>query len=327
MRTKLLVLALAAFSACARHGAEVEDPAAARARERLHQRLDEMAARDPWLAHALGRPGDVQVAIRSELASTLVREVVRRYLDRVELDLPLEKQVHQEGKIQVGTLFGKMKAGEWAADVVVHRVRGVLAAAPPQLAVAAENRVSVTLLVSLQKAQGSATVRFKWDGRGVASVVCHDFQVTRHVNGRLLAEEYKLTGSVRLAAGAQAVRAEPVFPNRAFRLKVDLLPASWSEVRAAVEEQDKLLRCGLAIDPDDVLARLSQLLRDGFEIKLPRAVFRSVDLPGSVGGVVSLAGRTVEFTLATEGLEMTPAAIWYSASVRSRTGRGAAPAP
>jgi hypothetical protein len=162
-------------------------------------------------------------------------------------------------------------------------------------------------------------VRFKWDGRGVASVVCHDFQVTRQVNGRLLAEDYTVNGSVRLLAGPQSVRAEPVFPNRAFRLKVDLLPASWSEVRSAVEEQDKLLRCGLAIDPEDVLPRLSQLLREGFELKLPRAVFRAVDLPGSVGGVVSLAGRTVELTLATEGLEVTPAALWYSASVRSRT--------
>jgi hypothetical protein len=327
VRATLLVLALAALAGCARRGAQVEDPAAARARARLHQRLDELAAADPWLAHALARPGDVQVAIRSELATTLVREVVRRYLDRVELDLALEKQVHQEGKVQVGTLFGKMKAGEWAADVVVHRVRGVMSAAPPRLAVAAQDRVSVSLPVSLRKAQGSATVRFTWDGRGVASVVCRDFQVTRHVNGRLLAEEYTLSGSVRLAAGPQSVRAEPVFPNRAFRLKVDLLPASWSEVRAAVDEQDKLLRCGLAIDPKDVLPRLSQLLRDGFEIKLPRAVFRPVDLPGSVGGVVSLAGRTVELTLATEAVEMTPAAIWYSASVRSRTAGGGAPAP
>lgn len=319
MRGALVVLALAAVAGCPRRGSQAVDEAAARERDLLHQRLDELAPRDPTVARALAHPGDVQVAIRSELASTLVREVARRYLDRVELDLPLEKRVHQEGTVHVGTPFGKMKAGDWNADVVVHRVRGVLSAGTPQLAVAAANRITVALPVSLQKAQGAATVSFKWDGRGVASVVCHDFQVTRNVSGRLLAEEYTIAGSVRLIAGPQSVRAEPVFPNRKFRLKVDLLPASWAEVRAAVQEQDKLLRCGLAIDPDEVLPRLSRLLRDGFELHLPRSVFRPVDLPGSVGGAVTLAGRSVELTLATEELEVTKAAVWYSASVRSRT--------
>lgn len=327
MRGALAALALFAVAGCPQHARQATDEAAARESARLHQRLDELVPRDAIVARALSHPGDVQVAIRSELATALVREVARRYLDRVEVDLPLEKQVHQEGTVHVGTPFGKMKAGEWSADVVVHRVRGVLTAGTPELSVAAQNRVRVALPVSLQKAEGAATVSFRWNGRGVASVVCHDFNVTRRVNGRLLAEEYRVAGSVLLAAGPQSVRAEPLFPNRAFRLKVDLLPSSWSEVRAAVEEQDTLLRCGLAIDPDDVLPRLSRLLRDGFELHLPRSVFRPVDLPGSVGGAVSLADRTVELTLATEALEVTPAAVWYSASVRSRAQPSALPAP
>jgi len=97
--------------------------------------------------------------------------------------------------------------------------------------------------------------------------------------------------------------------------------------KGAFASKDQFLRYDGPKVPFVVPEKLSQLLRDGFEVKLPRAVFRPVDLPGSVGGVVSLAGRTVELTLATEAVEMTPEAIWYSASVRSRTTPAVAPAP
>jgi hypothetical protein len=316
--------ALLVMAACAR-GPDPGDAEAARERERLRQRVDELVQRDPAVARALAHGGDVQVALRSELAAAVVREAARRYLDRVELDLPLEKQVRQTGTIEVGTPFGKMKAGEWTADVTVHRVRGVLAARPPALGVTSANHLSVELPVTVQQADGSATVRFRWDARTLASVVCRDFEVSRTIRGRLIGQEYTLSGGVRLAAGPTSVRAEPVFPNRTFRLKVDLLPDSWRQVREALEEQDKLLKCGMAIDPDQVLPRLSGLLLEGFEIRLPRSLFRAVDLPGSVGGTVRLAGRDVELTFASLALEVTPEALWYSVSVSSRTrGEGAA---
>ncbi|HET8646449.1 MAG TPA: hypothetical protein VFO85_13225, partial [Vicinamibacteria bacterium] len=127
MRPPLLV-ALATLAACAQAPEPAESEAARKERARLHARLGELLPRDPTVARALARPGHVQVAIRSQLATAVVREVTRRYLDRVELDLALDKSVRESGSMDVGTPFGKMKAGDWSATVVVHRVRGVLAA-------------------------------------------------------------------------------------------------------------------------------------------------------------------------------------------------------
>ncbi len=178
--------------------------------------------------------------------------------------------------------------------------------------------------MALRKAAGSATVRFQWDARRLASVVCRDFEVKRTIRGRVLSQDYTLEGSVRLVAGPRSVRAEPAFGRSPFRLRLDLLPESWAGVEQAVQEQDKLLRCGLAIDPRDVMPRLSQLLRNGFDVRLPRSLFRAVDLPASVGGSVSLWGREVDLRLATEGLEVTPQTVRYRARISTR-GPGQAP--
>jgi hypothetical protein len=284
----------------------------------MEARLDELLARDAFVSATLARGGDVRVALRAELAAAVVREVTRRYLDRVELDLALGTRVHQEGAVQVGTPFGRKRAGQWEADVEVHGVRGVLSARAPELGVPAENRVSVRLPVALRKAAGSATVRFRWDARGLASIVCRDFEVKRTIRGRVLSQEYTVDGGVRLLAGPRSVRAEPVFARSPFRLRLDLLPESWREVEQAIREQDRLLRCGLAIDPADIMPRLSALLREGVDVRLPRSLFRPVDLPASVGGSVTLWDREVTLSLVTEGLEVTPEAVRYGARIRTR---------
>ena len=97
----------------------------------------------------------------------------------------------------------------------------------------------------------------------------------------MLAHEYPVSGAFQLSAGPETVRADPVFPRREFRIHVDMTPRSWDEVRAAIHEQDQILRCGLALDPDTLLPRLRERLHEGFDVKLPRSLFRPVDLPAA----------------------------------------------
>jgi hypothetical protein len=96
-------------------------------------------------------------------------------------------------------------------------------------------------------------------------------------------------------------------------------------VRAALEEQDQILRCGLAIDPDEIMPRLAQLLRRGFEVTLPRSLFRAVDLPAGVRREVSVDERRVDLAVSTRALRITSEAVWYAAEVRARGRVGAAP--
>jgi len=303
------------------------DLGAARAEHaRLRARLDVLAAEDAVVTEALAQPASAIVAIRTPLIQGIVDVVAQRYLDRVELDLPLDARVHESQDVKIGTWVGDVVAGTWTLDLVIHGVRGRLRARKPTLSAAAGNQVRLALPVVMEGAQGSATVRFAWDGRAVGGLVCRDFEVTRRLDGIVLPEEYPVSGAFRLEAGPTAVRAVPVFPARRFHIRVDMAEASWAAVKDALTEQDRITRCGLAIEPAKLIPRLQELLRKGFDVTLPAALFRPVDLPAAVRGRVEVQGTQVELAVQTRGLRVTPRAVWYAADVRSRVAPSAAAA-
>ena len=312
-------LLAAALGGGCRETVDLSGPRAEHARSR--REFEQLAARDPVVSEALAQGGEVVLAIRPALVQDLVREVAARYLDRVVLDLPLGEQVHDSGEVHVGTFLGRFNAGTWTLDVTIHAVHGRLRARTPRVAPATGNTLSIEVPVALEEGHGSATAHFSWQSRSLASLVCHDFDVTRRLEGEVLAHEYPVSGAFQLSAGPETVRADPVFPRREFRIHVDMTPRSWDEVRAAIHEQDQILRCGLALDPDTLLPRLRERLHEGFDVKLPRSLFRPVDLPAAVREVVTIEDRKVDFSVHTRGLAVTPTAVWYSADVSSRRAR------
>jgi hypothetical protein len=267
---------------------------------------------------ALSPQSDVVVGLRSALVEDLVQEVARRYLDRVELDLDLEREVEERRPVEVTTPFGRVTAGEWRLHVIIHRVRGALRTRAPDVRPVEGNRLALRLPVVLEGAEGTATAHFEWKARFLGGFVCRDFDVTRRVRGRVMSDEYALDGQFELFAGPQAVLVRPVFPRRRFRLRVDLVEDSWTQVRRALEEQDEILKCGLAIEPDEILPKLRTLLLDGFDLPLPRSLFRAVDLPAGVRQSVSVEERQVDLSVRTEELRVSGQAVWYAVSVRSR---------
>jgi len=62
-------------------------------------------------------------------------------------------------------------------------------------------------------------------------------------------------------------------------------------------------------------------------VKLPRSLFRTVELPARFRGEVAVEERSVELEVRTNDLRVTPRAFWYSAAVRSRPRGGSAPPP
>jgi hypothetical protein len=99
---------------------------------------------------------------------------------------------------------------------------------------------------------------------------------------------------------------------------VDLEEQSWADVRSALAEQDRLFKCGLGINPDEILPKLRGRLGEGFELNLPRAIFRPVDLPAGLRQSVAVEDTQVELTVRTDALRVAPDAVWYAAAVRSR---------
>ena len=322
----ILMAAALAIGCGLRSGAERFERERAR-HERQRAEFAKLVDADPVVTEALAQGGDVILGIRPALVEGVLREVAVRYLDRVALDLPLEKQVHDAHDVSVGTFLGKVDAGTWTLDVTIHRVRGLLRAQPPSVAAAPDNALTVTLPVVLQEAHGSATVRFAWDSRSLASVVCRDFEVTRRLDGEVISKQYPVAGAFQLSAGPETLRAEPRFPSREFRIGVDLTDKSWAEVRAAIQEQDDVTKCGLALDPDKLLSKIRERLREGFDVKLPRSLFRPVDFPAAVRQDVTIGDRRIDLAVQTRALRITPVAVWYGADVHTRIGPEGSAAP
>ncbi len=325
----ILLVALGLASGAARlWRTRVPDLARARAdHERLRKEFERLAARDPVVSEALAQGGDVILGVTPALVQEVGREAAARYFDRVVLDLPLDAHVHDSGELKIGTFLGRLTAGTWTLDVTIHRVHGLLRAHNPRVAPGPDNTLRVELPVTLEEAHGSATVHFAWESHSVAKVVCRDFELTRRLEGRVLSDEYTVTGAFQLSAGPESLRAEPVFPSHAFRVRVDMSKESWAEVRAAIDEQDQVLRCGLALDPDTLIPKLRDRLHEGFLLKLPRSLFRPIDFPASVSESATIEDRQVDLTVRTRELKVTPQAVWYGADVRTRIGASTSPAP
>lgn len=285
--------------------------------ERLHTQLEERLKAEPLVAQVEAQPGDVVLAVRTGFAGTLVREVAGRYLDRVKLDLE-NLRVDKDGELEAGTPFGKMKVGDWSVRLLIHHVEGVLRGGPPKVQVQGTNRVRVTLPVRVEEGHGQATLRFQWDPRSLAKLVCDDFEAVQRVQGRVLPREYSLAGSFVLDAEGGRLTARPRFADQEFRLKVELTDGTWAEVRRALEGQDRPGRCGLAMKPDDVLRKLHELVDDGFDVPLPRRLYRSVSLPAGLRESVTVADRKVELVVRPHELRVTPDIVWYAADVGSR---------
>jgi hypothetical protein len=298
---------------------------------RLHERLESLLAREPLVQEAERVRGDLVAAVRAGLVKQVAQEAARRYFDQVALDLS-GIEVTESGEIHTDTPLGRVNAGQWTIHVNLLHVRGMLRAKVPGIELQAGNEVELELPVLLEKGEGTAAVRFAWKSHGLAKIVCQSFETQHEISGRVKPEEYPVRGRFLLAAGKDSLTATPRV-DPAFRLKVELSPESWAKVRAALEAQDDITRCGLALDPDKVFAKLQDLVGKGFVIRLPRKLLRPVVLPTGVTESVEVEGRRVAVAVTQNALRITPEGLWYSIGVRAdvpgapRPGALASPRP
>jgi hypothetical protein len=291
---------------------------------RRHEELESLLARDTVVTETEGFKGDIVVSVRAGLVKNVAQEAARRYFDRVALDLS-GIEVKESGEIHTDTPVGRVNAGEWTLHVSLHHVRGILKAKVPRIDLKTGNEVALDMPVLLEEGEGTAAVRFAWKSHGLAKIVCKDFESTQEISGRVKPEEYPVRGSFLLAAGKDSITATPRFDPE-FRLKVELSRESWAKVRAALQSQDDITRCGLALDPDKVFARLQELVGQGFVIHLPRKLLRTATLPAGVTESVDVEDRRVAVAVVRNALHITPEGFWYGIDVRARNAGAPRPA-
>lgn len=282
------------------------------AHRRSHARLEALLAADDLVREATTAHGDVVFAVRSDFAKDVIAEVVARYFDRVVVDLR-EIAVARQGSVEKDTPLGHMRVGDWTADLQVERASGVLRAGRPEVRFQRDNRVAIALPLRLEEGDGRARLHFAWDSRGLANLVCRDFEAHENIRGSVRAEEYLVDGSLTLEATPDALSVRPDFPDR-FRIKLDLNPASWQDVRSRLEQEDRVLRCGLPLDADRTLSQLRELTEHGFDVRLPEKLFRTVRLPAQIASSVQIGGYELGVEVSQQSLRLTPEVVWYGAS-------------
>jgi hypothetical protein len=277
--------------------------------KRLHERLEAAVKKDPVVTEALSGRTSVVIALRKALVEELARRIAEVYLDQVALDLR-SVVVSQKGEIRKKTPVGTITAGVWHANISLDGVRGTLRARPPTLRFGEGKAVNITLRSVLRETAGAVTVDFTWDSKGIANAVCHDFELTRSISGRVSAQEHEVSGSFILSTDAQSIVAQPKFTDRSFRLAIEIDAESWATVREALESQDSLFKCGLALDPDEAVAQLRRLVAGGVVVKLPDSLFRPVRLPGTLQEAVVIEDRPAALLVRANKLRVTRDTLW-----------------
>jgi hypothetical protein len=200
------------------------------AHDRLHERLEKAAAKEPLVASAR-RPWAGGARDPLGLIEELAGNVAWRYLDRVTVDLseveatarelrkkdlPRPRQGRRmEYERRPGKSDGPPRAGSRASSARPRPDRRRAAGGRPGDG-------------------GDATLRFGWDSAGLANVVCKDFELTREIRGRVLAQRHLVS--------ARCASTTPGEPDRDARLScpedppLDLTARSWLSLMRLVPD-------------------------------------------------------------------------------------------
>lgn len=269
---------------------------------------------DPYLSGALADSAALGLALPLTLLDDLIAAISRRYLDHVDVNIPAGKlTVHESGDMKVKTFLGRMTAADWTAVIDPLALHGTLSAGTPEVVRATgANRLHIVMPVTLRGAGGSGRIAFHWDPHGLANLACSNFDQTLDISGTVASHTYAVRGDFVLAAEGDHLTALPDFPADRFTLVIQPSADTWRRVAQALEAEDRG-KCGLFFDSEDCVARLKALCADGFKVKLPRSIFRSVTLPASFNRTVDVAGRAVQLSMRPRALRITPLLCWYSA--------------
>jgi hypothetical protein len=285
-------------------------------RGRLRARFVELAQRGGFLAAA--PRSDVALGAPRAYAAELVEEVAAQLLNHVTLELA-DLRVTKSGLVQKSVLRKTVTLGRWRVDARIHHLRGVLTAGRPRLRFLDEDEISLVVPVTARAGRIESSLRFAWDAHGLAAAVCRDFSVSERAQASIVPETYELAGRLTLVADGTRVGVSSRLDRRRLRVRLQPTDGTWARAREALERQDRLLKCGVALDPDEVLKQLRGLVTTGFDVWLPAELFPRLRIPASFRSQVEQENAPLALGVRVDALRVTPDALWYGASVSVET--------
>jgi hypothetical protein len=281
-------------------------------RDALRQELARLLKEDPRLAEA--PPGGVLIGAPARFTSRLVQQLADGLLQQTEIHIT-NLRVRKQGRVNIKTFLGGMNPGTYALDVRVNEIRGRLKAGEPEIRYE-DDLAHVSVPAVIGAGRGRATIRFKWESKGLAGLACGDVDVTESVEGRVVPRTYPVEGAVQLSLEEDHVRGVPRFPDFEIRLYVEPSKASWRAVDRLLQSQG--LRCRTALKLVDVPKALQGVLDKGFKVKIPSRKIRPFRLPAGFRDSVTLEGTTYALAVEPRGLEAVQDILWYGADLTAR---------
>jgi hypothetical protein len=254
----------------------------------------------------------LMLGIPTSFTASIIEQVVTGLFGETTLTLR-NLRVRKEGEVKAKLLFSRRRIGEYALDVQIRQVKGVLRPDKPKLAFG-KSRIDLVLPVKLATGRGEAALRFLWDSKGLsANTVCGDVDVTRDVSGGVVPEDYTVSGRFAIAAADNAIVLRPEFPDLAVRLFVDPSEQAWGVVDGVVKEQRK--GCEIALNKVDVKSKIEAILGRGFNVKVPQKIFKPIRLPAGVSQSLMIQGMRLDLRVKATGVMVADDRLWYGADV------------
>ncbi len=303
---------------CGSSGARSEpDEALAAVRQQvaaLRSAVDTRLDPEIMLAGEALEAADVVVRLRVGMLQELLTVVASQYLDDVQLHFSPGTVALEDNEVRTRIGPIRVRAGRWTLHVSINDIRATLRAGEPTITVDSDNRFALHLPAQVESGTGTARIKFEWDAATVISVVCRDFQVDETFSATVRTRDYELDGHFRITPVDGSLVLDPSFPQR-LDVQPEPTEESWAHVREILAEQDKMFRCGLALNADNMEAKLREILHTGFRFGLPDSVLRPITMPSSVSETIELGGHMLGVAASPAGLRLTSEWLWYGIDI------------
>jgi len=249
----------------------------------LLRRVRDHAEHDSLWQAILRSDRDVVAIVPQPLLQTLCDRVAQSYLQGARLDFDPDLGVNLDQQIRARLVGKEVGAGRIFGRVQVTQLNGLLrASGNPKLTLLPPDGLELSTPVHVVEGRGRVKIDMRWDPSLLVSVVCRGFGFQEILDGEVVPFSHVLHTRIRFTPEESRITGHPVVRRDRISVPCEFTPKSLTKVREALREQDRFLRCGIAMDPDTVLARLRQLVRSNIRIRLPRSLFKPFSVPVSL---------------------------------------------
>ncbi len=254
-------------------------------RNALLRRVRALAARDSLWQGLVASDRDVVAIVPLPVLQMLCNRVARNYVQGARLDFDPNVQTHVDQEVRFKLLGGSVGAGHIVGDLRVKHLHGQLRVeGDPELKLLPPDGLQLITPIRVLQGSGRVELDMKWDPTFLVSTVCHGFGFQESLTGDVLPFSHVIQARIQFGAEGSRFVGRPVVRRDRVSVPCEFTPASLVKVRAALLEQDKLLKCGMVMNADTVLTRLRTLIRHNVQFGLPRTLFKPFSLPLNLQG-------------------------------------------